>query len=59
MDDVFQSIYTTSDIQKSLRTGSGWIANSVIYHTTNISKYNPLAGSSYTKRIRPSKKRFD
>ena len=51
IDDVFESIYTTikSNMQKSLGKGSGWIIDSVIYHNVNISKYNPLAGSSYTK----------
>ena len=51
MKDVFQSIYTTviSKIQKSLGNGSGWIIDSVIDHTIGISKYNPLAGSSYIK----------
>ena len=49
--DVFQSIYTTiiTSIQKSLGKGSGWIIDSVIDHTISISKYNPLAGSSYIK----------
>ena len=51
IDDVFQSIYTTiiKNIQKSLGKGSGWIIDSVIDRTINISKYNPLAGSSYIK----------
>ena len=45
INDVFKSIYTTviSNVQKSLGKGSGWIIDSV----TSISKYNPLAGSSY------------
>ena len=30
-----------------LGKGSGWIIDSVIDHTISISKYNPLAGSSY------------
>ena len=49
--DVFKSIYTTiiSNMQKSLGKGSGWIIVSVIEHNINISKYNPLARSSYTK----------
>ena len=34
---------------KSLGKGSCWIINSVIDHTINISKYNPLLGSSYIK----------
>ena len=64
IDDVFQSIYTTiiTNIQKLLGKGSGWIIDSVIDHTTSISKYHPLAGSSYIKllkRIRPSKERLD
>ena len=51
IDDVFQSIYTTfiTNIQKSLGKGSGWIIDSVIDHTTSISKYNPLTGSSHIK----------
>ena len=32
-----------------LGKGSGWIIDSVIHHNINISKYNPLAGSSYIK----------
>ena len=49
--DVCQSIYTTiiSNIKKSLGKGSGWISDSVIDHTISISKYNPLAGSSYIR----------
>ena len=51
IDNVFQSIYNTiiTNIQKSLGKGSGWIIDSVINHTISISKYNPLAGSSYIK----------
>ena len=51
IDDIFKSIYTTiiSNTQKSLGKGSGWIIDSVINHTISISKYNPLAGSSYIK----------
>ena len=47
--NVFQSIFTTiiTNTQKSLGEGSGWIIDSVIDHTISISKYNPLAGSSY------------
>ena len=50
-DNVFKSIYTTviTNIQKSLGKGSGWIIDSVIDHTISISKYNPLAGSSFIK----------
>ena len=49
--DEFQSIYTIiiTNIQKSLGKGSGWIIDSVIDHTISISKYNPLARSSYIK----------
>ena len=51
IDDVFQSIYTIiiTNIQKSLGKGSGWTIDSVTDHTISISKYNPLAGSSYIK----------
>ena len=51
IDDVFESIYSTiiSNNQKSLGQGSGWIIVSAIDHNINISKYNPLAGSSYIK----------
>ena len=50
-DDKFQSIYTTiiTNTQKSLGKGSDWIIDSAIDHTISISKYNPLAGSSYIK----------
>ena len=49
--DVFQSIYSKiiSNIQKSSGKGSGWIIDSVIHHTVSISKYDPLAESSYIK----------
>ena len=49
IDDVFQSICTTiiPIIQKSLGKGSGWIIDSVIDHTIDISKYNLLARRSY------------
>ena len=51
IDDKFQSLYTTiiTNIQKSLGKCSGSIIDSVINHTVSISKYNPLAGSSYIK----------
>ena len=51
IDYVFESIYTTiiSNIQKSFGKGLGWITDSVIEHNISISKYNPLAGSSYIK----------
>ena len=48
---MFQSIYTTiiTHTQKSLGKVSGWIIDLIIDHTICISKYNPLAGSSYIK----------
>ena len=51
INDAFQSTYTTiiTNTQKSLVKDSGWIIDSVIDHTISISKYNPLAGSSYIK----------
>ena len=51
IDDIFESIYTTviSNIQKSSGKGSSRIIDSVTEHNINISKYNPLAGSSYIK----------
>ena len=51
IDYVFASIYTTaiSNIQKSLGKGSCWVIDSVRDHNINISNYNPLASSSYTK----------
>ena len=51
IDYLFKSIYNTSttNIQKSLGKGSSWIIDSVIDHTISISKYNPLAGSTYIK----------
>ena len=51
IDDVFQSFYTTviTNTQKYLGKRSGWIIDSVIDHSISISKYNPLAGSSYIK----------
>ena len=51
IDNIFKSIYTkiTSNINKSLGKGSGQIIDLVIVHNIIISKYNSLAGSSYTK----------
>ena len=51
IDDVFQLIYTTviSNIPKSLGKDSGWIVDSLIDHNISVSKYNPLAGSSYIR----------
>ena len=53
-DYVFQSIDTTitSNIQKFLGKDSGWIIYSVIDDTITISKYNPLAGSSYINLLK-------
>ena len=43
IDNVFESIYCKiiSNIQKSIRKGSGWIIDSIINHTISISKYIP------------------
>ena len=51
IDDLVESICTTiiSNIQKSLEKSSGSVIDSVIEHNISISKYNPLAGSSYIK----------
>ena len=48
---MFQSIYTTiiSNIEKFTGKGAEWIIDSVIDHTTSMSKYNSLAGSSHIK----------
>ena len=50
-DDVFESIYTTIvfNKQRYLGVGLGWIIDSVVSHLMNISKYNPLTGSSYIR----------
>ena len=49
--NVFESVYTTiiSNIQKFLGKSSAWIIDLITDHNINISKYNPLACSSYTK----------
>ena len=51
INDVFESICSTiiSNILKSLRKSSRWIADSVIGRNINVSKYNALADSSYIK----------
>ena len=51
IDDVFESIYTTIilNIQKYIGKGLGLIIDSVVDHTIDISKFNPLADSSYIK----------
>ena len=36
-------------MQKNLEQDSGWIIDSVLEHTINFSKYNPLPGISYIK----------
>ena len=62
IDDLFESIYTTIVLnkQKYLGKGSGWINDSAV---SNISRYNPLAGSSYIRlhlsRIILPEKRLD
>ena len=47
--NVFESIYSgaISNIQISVRKNSGFIINSVLDHTINISKYKPLSVYSY------------
>ena len=56
IDDVIKSMYAKiiSHIQKCLGKGSGWIIDWAVSHTINISKYNPLAGSSYIKLLKES-----
>ena len=49
---MFESISSTiisTNIQRSLGKASCRTIDSVIDHTMRISKYNPLAGSSYIK----------
>ena len=51
-DNVFKSIYSISNsyikhTKNLLGKGSGWITDSVREYNINISKYNPLACSSY------------
>ena len=50
IDDVFESVYImiASNIQKSLGKGSVSVID-FVKDQINISKYNPLAGSSYIK----------
>ena len=48
-------------MQKSLEKSSGWIIDSAIDHNISISKYNPVAGSSYIRlptELDPPKKRL-
>ena len=51
IDDVFESIYSMiiSNIQKSSGKCLVWVFDSIVNRAINISKYNPLAGSSYIK----------
>ena len=48
---MFQSSYTTiiEHMRKFSLKDSGWIIDSAIDNTISISKYKPLAGSSYIK----------
>ena len=48
---MFELIYITiiSNMKKSLEKGSGLITDSIIEHNMTVSKYNPLAGTSYIK----------
>ena len=45
IDDVFKSVCSTiiSNIQKSLRRGSGWVTDSVIDRNINGSSYSKLS----------------
>ena len=54
IDDIFKPIFTTviTNIQKSLGKGSDWIIDSIVNHTTIISKYNRLVGSSHIKLLK-------
>ena len=51
IDDVFGLICSTiiSNIQKLLGKISGWVVDSVVDHTINISKYKRLRSSSFVK----------
>ena len=51
IDDIFESIFSTIvlNTQESLGKGLGWIIGSVVDRAINISRHNPLAGSSYLK----------
>ena len=51
IDDVFGLICSAiiSNIQKLLGKISGWVVDSVVDHTINISKYKRLRGSSFVK----------
>ena len=42
-------LYNITNIQKYLEKDSDWIIDSAVEHNISISKYNPLAGSSYIK----------
>ena len=52
MDDVLESMYATiiSNRQNILKkVWAGLLIQYSVSHTINISKYNPLVGSSYVK----------
>ena len=44
IDDISQSIYTTTITNIKKSSDSGWIIDWVIDHTISISKYNTRAG---------------
>lgn len=48
INDVFESFYSkiASNIHRAIGKGSYWTFHLDIDHNVNISKYNPLAGSS-------------
>ena len=52
--DLFKPVFSTimENIKKSSGNRSGWITDSVIDHAISISKYNPLAVSSYIKYLK-------
>ena len=54
IDEIFEPFYTTviSNIQRYLGKGLGWLTDIVIDRSISISKYNPLAGSSYIKLLK-------
>ena len=64
IDNAFESIYNTILLNKhkSLGKGSGWMIDSGIYHTINISKYIPFSWwqlHQITKRITSKKGLID
>ena len=52
IEKVPDSLYTEEQYQSFIRKKKGWIIDTVTDHTIGISKYNPLAGSSYIKLLK-------